>query len=857
MFRKLRGWIRLRFHGRDLGNELDEELRFHLEMQIAESVRRGMNPEEARRTALLHFGGVEQVRLNCRDAWIFLDRLGLDITHAFRSMRARATATAATIGVLTLGISLTTVIFAVADPFLTKPLPYADPGRLVLIQCQMLQDRWEQLFQGPRLADWQARTDLFESLAVIGNQEQIRVRTPGGSAILKVTAVSENFLEVLGIPVTYALSWQPTGAKDVVLALLQGPRIQALGSPAELATRSFATLQGYSVGVAAVLPRGFLFPSPAGYARPDALSPTRSDAIVSHSAPGKSENHTIIARLRPGVGLESVRAAFSSKSAQIPYTVEVRSLSEYMAGNLRSLALGALAVGLLVSLVCAANVAHLLIARGSYRTREFATREALGASRRDLLRLILVELASVASLAILVSLALARMIIIAMTQMMPAQYTSLGEPAVTLRVTAFAILLGAGIVLVAMVPAGIVWRTSFSSVIHRSLASEARKLKWLRSAMAAGQSATAMVLLVGGALLVRSYWNLWSQDTGFSGDVGMVSVSYPKESAVRLAQEIDNTIERLRRIPDVIVAGATSSPFLDNVSMAGGVRATKIAGRTVPLFALEVTAGFFEAVGARGRAGRMLDQKDRGWSAVVANESFARWLLPNRGAESVIGQTGSLPDGSPIEIVGVVQDTFNYSLDKKPSPRLYMPVTRPWGNVQYVLRLRNRSTAFETAARRAIAGVNPDAAVMDIGFLDDRLAGTVDTRSFATLILSLFTVAGLGVTASGLFGIVAFVVARRTRELAIRKAVGAQARHIIWEVVREAVAAAAFGSAAGLLLGRWLSVLLKNQLYGVNPGDTATLVMVAILMVMVVALAAWIPAQRAARLSTTEALRIE
>lgn len=395
MLRKLWAFLQTRLQRRSVEHELDDELRFHLDMQIDENIRRGMSPDEARRAALLQFGGVEQVRLNCRDAWIFLDHLRLDITHAVRSMRARPTATAATIGVLTLGISLTTVIFAIADPFLTKPLPYADPGRLVLIQCQLQQDRWEQLFQGPKLADWQARADLFESLAVIGNQEQVRVRTPGGSAVLKVAAVSENFLEVLGIPVNYTLPWQPAGAGDRVLAILQGPRTQALGSPEELATRSFPTQEGTSIGVAAVLPRGFLFPSPSlssRQTRPDALSPTRFDAIISHVALGKSENHTIIARLRPGVGLEPVRAAFSPKSAQMPYTVDVRPLAEYMAGNLRSLALGALAAGLLVSIVCAANVANLLIARGSYRTREFATREALGASRRDLLRLILVEL---------------------------------------------------------------------------------------------------------------------------------------------------------------------------------------------------------------------------------------------------------------------------------------------------------------------------------------------------------------------------------------------------------------------------------------------------------------------------------
>ncbi|MGA2260314.1 MAG: FtsX-like permease family protein [Acidobacteriota bacterium] len=368
-----------------------------------------------------------------------------------------------------------------------------------------------------------------------------------------------------------------------------------------------------------------------------------------------------------------------------------------------------------------------------------------------------------------------------------------------------------------------------------------------------------MVLLVGGTQLVRSYVNLWSQDTGFSGNVGLVSVSYPRgELAPRLAEEINATVEQLKRIRGVTNAGAMAAPLLDNNSVMGGP-AIRVAGRTFLLNPSQVTFGFFEAVGARLRAGRLLGPNDHGWNAVVVNEAMVQWLWPTAPVESAIGQVGEADSGSIMQIVGVVQDNYDRSLDRKPGPRLYQPIEEPSAflPVNYLLRLRERSTGFGAAARHAIAVVNADAVVTEAGLLADRLAGTVKARSFAALILSLFTVAGLGITASGLFGIVAFVVARRTREIAIRKAVGAQSHHILWVVVRETVTAAALGSAGRCLVGRWLSKFLQSQLYGITPGDAGSLVGAALVMILVVAIASWIPAKRALRLSTTEALRVE
>jgi predicted permease len=565
-----------------------------------------------------------------------------------------------------------------------------------------------------------------------------------------------------------------------------------------------------------------------------------------------------VARLKSGVTLDNVQAMLTARTALCPFVLQVRSLESYMTGRLRPLALGALAAALLIGLVCAANVDSLLIAREAYRVTEFATRTALGATRRDLMRLVLIEMGLLGFFGTLAGLMVADVALALVGRVIPDQYTLFGLPDVTLRVVGFAGSFGAAVVLAGVVTAWMVWRKTQPAL--GSLRAEARKIKWLRFIMAASQSATATVLLVGGALLVRSYINLWFQNTGFSGNVEVISVSYPEmQASQQLIMEINATVTQLRRIPGVTNAGAISSPFLSNIGRAGGAPTARIAGRAIALAADEITVGFFEAVGAQCRAGRLLGAHDHGWNAVLANEAFVRWLLPDVDMKSAVGKVGTLPDGSLMEIVGVIQDTFSSSLDKLPAPKLYMPIAKPWASmpVHYVLRLSKRSTSFETAARFAVAAVNADAVITQSGFLDERLAGTVKTRSFATMILGSFAAAGLGITASGLFGMFAFVVARRTRELAIRRAIGAPRRHIVWVVIREAATAAACGSAIGLVIGFWLSKYLQSEVYGISTSDSLSLTTAALSMVIAASVAAYIPARRALRLSPTEALRVE
>ncbi|MGA2260313.1 MAG: FtsX-like permease family protein [Acidobacteriota bacterium] len=412
-----------------------------------------------------------------------MDRFRFDVVYAFRSMRTRPSATAATVGVLALGIGLTATMFALADPFLLRPLPYAKPSRLVIIENTRQRQPSLQSFDGPvpTIDDWRARTDLFEALAAYGWQEQLRVRAPNGAAVLRIVPVSEDFFDVLGIHVNFAEPWHPAGAgAERPLAVFVGPRTRTLGAPAELVGNSFVTENAGSVRVAAVLPPEFVFPIPRVTSQPDALTPATFGPTTIHPAPGMTVRLIVIARRRPGVTPETVQRALSAQTRGSAVGVSVQPIQTYMTSDLQPLALGALAAGLMISFVSAANVANLLIARGAYRTREFALREALGASRLDLLRLILVELGVLTAIAMIVSLALAHLGLAVLTIVIPAQFVALGQPTVTLRVVVFAGLLGAGIVFANTIPAWGAWRTMLSSMVSRSLASEARKVKLLR-----------------------------------------------------------------------------------------------------------------------------------------------------------------------------------------------------------------------------------------------------------------------------------------------------------------------------------------------------------------------------------------
>lgn len=787
-----------------------------------------------------------------------MGKLRSDVVHAWRSLRARPAATGATVLVLGVGVGLTAAMFALADPFLLRPLPYPRPAELVVIELSA--GSGATLARVPTLSDWQARDDLFQGVAAYRAGDVMRLRTAGGGAALQTMEVSENLLPLLGVPAPKVVASREHQGREsadlpVVLTATAHERLSGGGSIAE---QSFPRQGGGTIRVTGVLPRAFLFPRAAAGARLDSLIFVTNPALlhIERSPGGQSFSanpFTLVARLRAGVTPNTVEEALGGIGGDTAgLKVAVRPLTSYMRRGIEPLALGTFSAGVLVLLICAANVGNLLLARGVYRSREFATREAIGATRGDLARLILVELALITAGGITSGLFLAHVALGAVEAVIPDEYSALGMPAVTIRVLAYAGVVGAVVMIASTIPAWAAWRVAPRALVERIGFSEGRTVRALRFGMAAAQSAFAVVLCSGAALLVRSYVNLILQDTGFGHGVHVVSVSYPSELKGPLLQaDIDATLERLRRLHGVVAAGAATGPMVDSLRTTQIVHVGGVGGLVERK---SVSAGYFEAVGTRIVAGRGLAATDRNAAAVV-NESFARRYWTDGGAVGKQVTLGPFPG----EIVGIARDTFDVAWDTPPGPTVFALLHNPaFGfRVSYALRFAPRSRPADVLLAREVAAVNADAVIIETSSLSGRLAGTVRDRSFATLVLTFFAIAGVGVCAAGLIGVVSFVAARRTREIAIRIAVGATPSGIRRLIVQEAAAATGAGALTGLVIGRWLSKTLEAHTYGVEAGDWSTTVTVALLMIAVVAAAAVIPATRAMRLSPSAALREE
>jgi predicted permease len=784
-----------------------------------------------------------------------LSALPQDLWQAWRSIASRPAATLATVLVLAIGIGLTSSIFALADPFILRPLPYADPDRLAIISLEAENDRPGPF---PTLEDFRARGDLFLDVAAYTplDIERIRVRLTERDVMVSTATVSASFFDVLGLPVPLPADWGLGDERaETPILLLPGADASVGEQPAGAALR---TQDGRVLRIAGALPHGFLFPRNRVSPTLSALAPLPDGPLmeVEISARGStsSTSRTVVARLADGVTPELVQSVLSPPlSAERAYSLRAESLNAYMTRRLRPLALGAFAGALLIVLVCAANVANLLLVRSAFRTKELATRAALGASRGDLIRLLGIELGSLALLGVAGGLACAELALSTVAAVAPAEFVALGAPAVTGRIALFAIALGAIVMSCGVLPALAVWRLAPVSLLPHTAVTESRGIRLLRFTMAAGQSAVTMILIVGAALLGRSFLNLVVQDTGFAGEPIVVTVSYPAaRTGEPLQRDIEATIDRLRRIPGVSVAAAATGTGMADGSTAGTL--LRIDGRTKIAHIKSVTATYFDAVGSLIVAGRPLAVDDRQNGGVVVNARAAA-LWPGGSA---VGR--SIPrGGGTATIVGVVTDTFDRALDMPPEPMVFSVLNAPGSGsrVDFVIRATQPLETLRGPAERAISRVNREAIVTDVSAIDDRLAASIQDRSFATLVSALFAIAGLGVCVSGLVGLVSFVVARRTREIAIRTALGAQRHHVRTMVMRQALTAALTGAIAGLFTGWWLSRSLESLLYGIEPGDMMTLASAAMLMLIVVTIASWLPARRALRLSPTIALRTE
>jgi predicted permease len=861
--------------GRRLDRELDEELGFHLEMATERNLRRGMAPEEARRAAVREFGGVERHRERARDerGVRFLETLAFDLRLGARSLRRTPAVTGAALVTVALAVGATTLIWAVVDAVLLRPLPYREPERLVQL--------WESHpEQGPRVVvsrgnylDWLERAEAFEALGaympgwgrgLTGDGPPVQVTTalvtPSLLRLLQVEAAEgRTFAEAEGEP-----------GKDDAALLSEGFWRRRFGGDPEVLGRTL-TLDGESYRVVGVMPAGFDVPT------------REVDVWLPMSFPPayyeQREAHTlhVVGRLAPGTSVEAADAAMDRLARSLGeehpeevagWEVTVVPLHEQRVGEIRPallILLGAVAV--LLAAACF-NVANLLLARGTARAGEVAVRSAVGASRGRLVRQLLTESLLLAAAGGAVGAGLAFGGLEVLRSSLAAQIPRLADAVLDLRVLAVAAALSLATgAAVGALPAIRDSRADLRGSLSDGAAfrGQAPGRDRLRQALVAVQVALAVVLLAGSGLLLRSFLAVRSVDPGFETE-GLLAVSlnlpgssYPDTpDHTRFYEDL---LERLARLPGAAAVAATSEPPVVGYNMTRTPVLEGAAGEwrgQSPPHRI-VTVGYFETLGIPLVAGRSFDRFDRPGSplVLVVNEAMARQLWP--GEEPLGKRLAFDLEGPWHQVVGVVGDTRDQGLEAPADPAIYAPLAQKgwhWMTWMTVLvRTGGDPHALADAVRDEVWALDPTLPVLATRTVEEVYAESRARRRFHTLLFSLFAGFGLVLGLVGLYGVTAFAVARRTREIGIRMALGARRGNVAAMVLRQGAALTALGLAAGTAAALALSRTLSSLLFGVGPHDPATFAAIVALLAAAALAACYLPARRAARLDPTRALR--
>jgi predicted permease len=893
-------WHRLRSVIRrdDLERGLDEEIRFHLDQQVEKNLRAGMAPDQARRRALVRFGGVEQVRESTRDEFrlaLIQDSLQ-DLRHGARALRRAPAFTLVAILTLALGIGATTAVFTVVQGVLIKPLPYEDADALVSLKHTARDTTTGPPFgmSGALLATYARENRSFRQMGIWsrGTANQSGGVLPEEVAIVNVSAGT---LPALGVQPMLGRWFSdedhtPGSAETVILTY--GHWQRRFGGDPSLIGRE-VTIDAKPRTVVAVMPAGFRFLDDT----PDVILPLRFEPGALTLGGFSYEG---IARLAPGVAAEDAQADLArmipiwldawppfpgfdrSEFVDAQVTPLVRPLKEELVGGVGTVLWVLMGTIGIVLVVACANVANLALVRSEGRHHELATRTALGASRLRIARAMLLEslLLGVAGGALGVPLAWAGLRLLA--AFAPAALPRLHEIQLdatvlifTASVSVVSALLFGGIPVLKYTGRGIALALRAGG---RSVSDGRERLR-TRNALVVAQVALALILLVGSGLLARTFVALRAVEAGFSDPhhVQLVRVTIPEaqvddpEHVFRLQRDM---LDRLAAIP-----GVSDVSFTGNVPMAAGERSRSSlygedanradAGRPVELrWFRYVAPGFFRTTGTRLVAGRDFTWTDLEEYRPVAviSENLARemWSEPAAALGKRIREGAASPWR---EIVGVVGDVHDNGLQEE-APRIaYWPsimesfLGQPMNvrrSVTFAIRSDRAATdALLTEVRDAIRTVDADVPLTRVRTLGDEYDRSMANTSFALVMLAIAAAMALGLGVVGIYGVIAYAVTQRRREIGIRVALGASRREVRRLFVRHGVTLGVSGVLCGAAGAALLTRLIGSLLFGTSPLDPMTYGLVALGLVGITALASYVPAHSATRVDPAQTLRGE
>jgi putative ABC transport system permease protein len=866
-----------RWNRGQLENDLGRELRYHLDRRVDDLMKDGLDEPEARRRASIELGRMTQVQEEVRETWTWawLETFVADVRYATRSLAKSWGFSLGTIAVLALGIGTTVAIFSVVNTVLLRPLPYADAERIVSIETFWSNTgRASQDVSGPDFLDWQAQNSVFERMAVWYGPDDV-VTIVGDHAIFSSPRyVSAEFFAVFGqgVAVGRPLTEQdvPTGEAEPTVAVAAHDWAVTHFGSAAAAVGKTVVLYGVPKQIVGVAAPGFRYPGAADLWVPWlTASGGTSRGLYNYRAVGK---------LKPGVELSHARAQMQGigdnlarqHSENRHNSVVLTPLQDRLTGDVQTMLWVLMGAVFAVLLIACANISNLLLARAAARTREIAVRAALGAGRRRLVRQLLTENGVLGMCAGGVGVVLAFILVPTIVALSPADLPRLNEVRIDTTVLLFALGLSlSSTLLFGLVPAIHASRLDLSQLLKQGGARGTTSGGGARprSALVVAEVALSVVLLASAGLLLRSFQELQEVELGYTTD--RVLVAYTQYAVGENEEDLRtrsafyaDVLDRLRVVPGVRAAAGTS--FLPMGREPRPPRDYFIQGQPEgqpgerPQAELyPITPDYFKTLDIPVRAGRDFDRADgfdRPRIAII-NEALGRAAFADK---SPIGQFIRTNAQSPwMEIIGVVGDTRWQDPSHQPPQMIFVSSLQGWGKSPSLLvRTSVDETSLAATLRQLLREANP-AVPVQFETMETLFADALSSPRFRTQLIGAFAALAALLAGVGIFSVLAYLVGQRTREIAVRRAVGAETGDVIRLIVGQGMRLVAIGLVLGVAGALAVARLLQGLLYEISPWDVGPYLGALVVIAVAALLATLIPAIRAATIAPLVALQQE
>ena len=868
--------------------EIDEEMRFHIDMRTEENVSRGMSPEDARREAERRFGRLTRIKemgYEVRGGG-FMETLWQDLRYGFRMLRKHPGFTFIAVLTLALGIGFNTALFSVVHAVLLRPLPYAEPERLVQVYESNAQKGLDRFaFSMANFIDQRDQQSSFEQMAAYSGWNA-NLTSGGEPERVQVALVTASFLPLLRVQPVLGRGFvteEETPGKDDVVMLSYGLWQRRFGGNPAILNQT-VDLSGYVCTVVGVLPADFRFPDPFG-SNPLSDSAPKLDLLAALSYDRKnlgdrgSHYLQVLGRLKPGVDLVQAQTELRTIAVrfeqQYPdrnkgWSVNVFALQDEVVRTIRPALLLLLAAVAFVLLIACANVSNLLLARAAARQKEMAIRLALGAPRARLVRLLLTESLLLALAGGAVGLALAYLAMRAFISFSPANVPRTDE----IHLDGLALLFAFGVTLLTMVAFGLLPTLQASKPgVNTTLKEGGRQTgnqgsrPRTRRLLVIAEVALSLLLLIGAGLMIRTFISFLHVNPGFRTDnLLTMKLALPGKKYPQPQQQVafyQQAIERIRALPGVQEVGAVS----DLPLAEGGIFRFIVEGRPSASAADDpdavwraINPDYFRTMGMRLVRGREFTEHDQQGAVevIIINETMAASFWPG---EDPIGKRVQISDSLPMnwrEIVGVVNDTKEAGLDAPTRPEIYVPFTqRPRTAMTLIAHTAAAPEQLAGAMRAAVQSVDPDQPVYRISTMERFFSAEVAVPRATMFLMGTLAIVALILAAVGIYGVMAHAVTQQTHEIGIRTALGATQRDVLRLVVAQGMTLTLIGVVIGLVGAFALTRLMTNLLFGVSATDPVTFTVIALLLTAVALFACYIPARRATKVDPLTALRYE